>query len=203
MNALRLSLGRMGGKGDAETGRLLEIISQEIERIEKSIEDFLNFTKPFEIKLSEVNVNQILSDTVALLEEKALRGSIVFKKDFKVLPRIQADEEALRRVFMNIIRNSIDASEEGGEIVVRAYATHARIEVTIQDKGKGIPREDLKRIFDPYFSRKRGGTGLGMSIAKRIIDRHHGHINVASEEGKGTTVTVSLPLHAESGEGVE
>jgi two-component system sensor histidine kinase HydH len=197
LNALRLSLGKLRGKGDGETGKLLEIISQEIERIEKSIEDFLNFTKPFEIKLGEVNLNRILNDTVALLEEKALRGSIVLKKDFKVLPRIQGDEEALHRVFMNIIRNSIDASDEGGEIMVGARANTSGIEITIRDRGKGISQEDLKRIFDPYFSRKHSGTGLGMSIAKRIIERHYGNITVASKEGKGTTVTVLLPLRPE------
>jgi signal transduction histidine kinase len=81
--------------------------------------------------------------------------------------------------------------------MVGARANTSGIEITIRDRGKGISQEDLKRIFDPYFSRKHSGTGLGMSIAKRIIERHYGNITVVSKEGQGTTVTVLLPLRPE------
>lgn len=200
LNALRLSLGKLGGMGEGETQQLLGIISQEIERIEKTIEDFLNFTRPFKLSLSEVNLNQILSETATLLEEKALKSSIIIKKEFEVLPQVRGDEEALRKVFMNIVRNSIDASPEGGEIVIAARATGHEVVVSISDTGSGIEPEDLKRIFDPYFSKKRGGTGLGMSIARRIIEGHEGSIALESEVGKGTTVTIRLRLRRKSDE---
>ena len=198
LNALRLSLGKMSRMGEGETKQLLEIISQEIERIEKTIGDFLNFTRPFNLSLSEVNLNHILNDIVTLLEEKALRASIMIRKEFEVLPCIQGDEEALRKVFMNIIGNSIDACSEGGEIVLTARTDNFQVEINIRDTGIGIAQEDLKRIFDPYFSKKRDGTGLGMSIAKRIIESHEGSISITSEQGKGTTVTIVLPLKRNS-----
>jgi two-component system sensor histidine kinase HydH len=194
LNALRLSLGKLKGMGEGEAKQLLEIIAQEIERIEKTVEDFLSFTKPFKLSLSDVNLNQIINDTVALLQEKALRESVVIRKELEVLPLIRGDEEALRKLFMNIIRNSIDASAEAGEIVITARSVHAGVQVDIRDTGVGIASEDLKRIFDPYFSKKMGGTGLGMSIAKRIIESHEGSISIMSEVGKGTTVRLLFPL---------
>lgn len=200
LNALRLSLGKLRGMGKGDTQQLLEIISQEIERIEKSVEDFLSFTKPFELSLSKLNLNQILTETIALLEEKALRASIMIRKELEVIPPLTGDEEALRKVFMNIIRNSIDASPEGGEIIIVARTIGSRVRVTITDTGIGIPPEDLNRIFDPYFSKKRGGTGLGMSIAKRIIEGHEGTIAVTSESGKGTQVNIEFPLKRSEGE---
>jgi PAS domain S-box-containing protein len=197
LNALRLSLGKLKGMGEEGTQKLLEIISQEIERIEKTIEDFLNFTRPFKLSLSSVNLNQIINETVALLEEKALGSSIMIRKELEVLPSLRGDEQALRKVFMNIIRNSIDASGEGGEIVIRARRSRSGVQLSISDTGTGIAPGDLKRIFDPYFSKKRGGTGLGMSIAKRIIESHEGSIVIKSEVGKGTTVNILFPLKRE------
>ncbi len=193
LNALRLSLGKLSTVGKGERDTLLEIIGEEIERIEKSIEDFLNFTKPFKLSLSRVNLNHIINDTVALMEEKALRTSIVIKKELEVLPAIKGDEDALRKVFMNIIRNSIDASREGGAITINAGLAGGKVQVAIRDTGIGIAPEDLKRIFDPYFSKKRGGTGLGMSIAKRIMEGHEGNISIESEIGRGTVVKLVFP----------
>jgi two-component system sensor histidine kinase HydH len=193
LNAIRLSIERLKGKGGEKSGEILKIVTEEIERIEKTVEDFLNFTKPFIIELNDLRINHILDEVVSLLKEKAVAKGIVLKKDFKVVPDIRGDELALRRVFMNIIRNSVEATSEDGEITISTRSVNDSIEIRVADTGKGISKDDLRRIFDPYFSTKKGGTGLGMSIVKRIIESHKGNIVIESEVGKGTTVIIMIP----------
>ncbi len=194
LNALRLSIQKLKRDENTQTQKLLKIIGEEIGRIEKTVEDFLSFTKPFTLQHSTIKLNHILGEIVSLMEEKALRKGIVIKKEFDVLPAMSGDEIAIRRVFMNIIRNSVDAIKDGGEIVVRTLSIDDSVGVDISDTGGGISEQDLKRIFNPYFSRKRGGTGLGMSIARRIIEGHRGTINITSEVNRGTCVSITLPV---------
>jgi two-component system sensor histidine kinase HydH len=194
LNALRLSMDKLQEKEGEETESLTKVIKDEIERIEKSIEDFMNFTKPFKLELRTIKLNQILEEVISLMESKAVKKGIIVKKKFNVVPHISGDEVALRKVFINIIKNSIEATDENGEILVTTKEKQKRVMVTVRDTGKGIPEKDIDKIFNPYFSKKDGGTGLGMSIAKRIVEGHGGAINVSSVEGKGTEVTVSLPV---------
>ncbi|MCK4233599.1 PAS domain-containing protein, partial [candidate division WOR-3 bacterium] len=198
LNALRLSIGKLKSDKKRETNELLKIITDEIGRIEKTVEDFLSFTRPFTLRLSNVKLNQILNEIMSLMEEKAIIKNIIMKKEFEVIPVILGDETELRRVFMNIIRNSIDASSDGGEILVKTICYNESVEVRIKDTGIGISKEDLKRIFNPYFSKKKGGTGLGMNIAKRIIEGHKGTISIESEVNKGTEVIIRLPVTEDS-----
>lgn len=193
LNALKLSIGKLQKKEGGKTDNLIGVIKEEIERIEKSIEDFMNFTKPFKLQLRLLKLNQILNEVISLMESKAMEKSIIVKKKFSVVSDISGDEIALRKVFVNIIKNSIEATDENGEIFVTTEENDGNVIVSIADTGKGIPKKDIDKIFNPYFSRKDGGTGLGMSIAKRIVEGHGGTIEVFSEEGKGTEVTITFP----------
>jgi signal transduction histidine kinase len=193
LNALRLCIEKLKREEKEETNELLPIITDEIGRIEKTVEDFLNFTRPFKYRLKEVKLNHILDETVSLLEEKALKKHIVMKREFEIIPEIDGDESELRKVFMNIIGNSIDAVVDGGEIIIQTKSNREIVEINVRDTGVGISKEDIKRIFDPYFSKKKGGTGLGMSTAKRIVGGHGGKIRISSEVGKGTEVVIRFP----------
>ncbi|MBA7594787.1 Adaptive-response sensory-kinase SasA [subsurface metagenome] len=197
LNALRLSIGKLKRDEKRDTNKLLQIITEELGRIETTVEDFLSFTRPFKVRLSEINLNHILDEIISLMEEKAFTKGIVVKKEFEVVPVINGDETALRRVFMNIIGNSVDATNDGGEIIVKTSYNTNHVEISVKDTGIGISKEDITRIFDPYFSKKKGGTGLGMSIAKRIVEGHKGKISITSEVGKETKVTIILPLTEE------
>ena len=192
LNAIRLSIEKIPKQGAKQ--ELLQIITEEISRIERTIEDFLSFTKPFSLRFSDIRLNQILNEIVSLMQEKALSRGIVIKKEFNVIPIVKGDESSLRRMFMNIIRNSVDATEKGGEIKIKTDSNSNFVEVSISDTGVGIIEGDLSRIFTPYFSKKKGGTGLGMSIVKRIVDGHKGNINISSKVGKGTRVIIRLPV---------
>ncbi|TES89968.1 MAG: PAS domain-containing protein [Candidatus Cloacimonadota bacterium] len=194
LNALRLSIGKLKRDDERGTDKLLKIITDEIGRIEKTVEDFLSFTRPFNLRLSEVKLNHILDEIISLMDGEASDKGIVLKREFEVIPIVYGDETELRKVFMNIIRNSIDATDDGGEIVLKTVSDNKSVEVSIKDTGIGISEEDVTRIFDPYFTKKKAGTGLGMSIAKRIIEGHKGSISIESEIGKGTEITIRLSV---------
>ncbi len=112
------------------------------------------------------------------------------------LPPVVADESQLRQVFLNLIRNGLDAMPEGGCLQIRAFANPAAgtVVVEVEDRGPGIPPEHLGRIFDPFFSTKEGGTGLGLAVSYGIVRSHGGHIDVESEPGRGTRMRVVLPV---------
>jgi len=194
LNALRLSFERLKQEQGKGNDKLLDIITEEIARIEKTVEDFLIFTKPFISRPKPVNINHILGETLSLLEGKAIKNGVLIKKVFHVIPDVDGDEDALRKVFMNVLRNGIDAMENGGEIFVKTFESKMGVEIRIMDTGVGIPKDEATRIFDPYFSKKKGGTGLGLSIAKRIVEVHKGQISVNSELEKGTEIIILFPI---------
>lgn len=195
LNALRLSIEKLKSEAKKEdTLKLLKIISEEIERIEKTVGDFLSFTKPFQLSFKPLKLNPILEETISLLQEKAFGRGIMIKKEFSLLSPIMGDETALRKVFMNLLRNSIEAITNAGEIVVKTYKLKDGINVSIKDNGEGMDETNIENIFVPYYSKKKGGTGLGMSIAKRIVESHNGSIYVKSKKGEGTEIIVTFPV---------
>jgi two-component system sporulation sensor kinase A len=107
-----------------------------------------------------------------------------------------ADGEQLKRAFLNLAQNAVEAMEGRGELVVRLAARGERAAIEFRDRGSGIPSERLPRILEPFYTTKRGGTGLGLAIAARVVERHGGALRVNSTPGAGTTVTVELPQEA-------
>jgi two-component system NtrC family sensor kinase len=111
------------------------------------------------------------------------------------IPAIESDRGQLQQLFLNIINNALDAMSENGHLEIRLEPRgQEAVSVTIKDDGCGIPKEDLDRIFEPFFSRKAQGTGLGLSISYGIVEKLGGRISVASEVGRGTTFTIVLPV---------
>jgi len=146
-------------------------------------------------------VDQAVSDVYKCLDDARKEGVRVVRSYPSRAIRVEADAWNLQRAVVNIVRNAVEALPEGGEIrvAVRRYVACAQVEV--QDSGKGIPKRDLERIFDPFFSTKRhrGGNGLGLALTKKIIGEHGGNIRVESEEQSGTRVTVRMPRIQDDG----
>jgi len=115
--------------------------------------------------------------------------------DFKEIPRVDADPHHLRRVFLNIIKNAIQAMPKGGTLTISAKKLNEHVELEFSDTGIGIPEENMKKLFTPLFTTKSKGIGLGLSICKDLVEAHNGQIEVKSEVGKGTTFTIKLPIH--------
>lgn len=174
----------------------LQVIIEETTRITKSIRQLLNFSKPVTLTREHLNINTILKEILEKVEYMAGGKDINFKSSLaKNLPDISADKDLIRDVFLNLINNAIQALSSKGTITVKTIQSDSIIISEISDTGAGIPKENLDKIFKPFFSTKGygKGTGLGLSFAERVIREHRGKIEVTSKQGKGTTFRIYLP----------
>jgi len=196
-NALYLM--QTNSEGD-KNSRFLEIARKETERVSHIIRQMLGFARrPGEVDW--VDVNQLLEETMVLLEKKMrqLRIRIVRRFD-EELPKIRARADQLRQVFLNLIINAQQAIQGDGEMVISTFryeqSLQPSIVVQISDSGVGIAEDDLNRIFDPFFSTGKKGTGLGLWVTQDIVRQHGGRIEVSSEIGRGTVFSIVLQVES-------
>ncbi|HEY8394227.1 MAG TPA: ATP-binding protein, partial [Thermaerobacter sp.] len=197
LTAIKGFIQLIGQRVDRETGAYIDIVFQEIDRIEQIVNDLLLLARQPQPRLKRVDLARLLGRLVEMvrMEAGAGRYHIELVVEDK-LPSLSADERQLRQVFLNLIRNGLEAMLDGGRLWIRA--SHDRdagtVTVEVEDEGVGIPPEILERIFDPFFSTKDHGTGLGLAVSYGIVRNHGGHIDVESEPGRGTRVRVILPV---------
>ncbi len=198
LNAMMIHLeivrSRLGPRTD-EVGRSLEVIGGEIRRLDRVVQGFLKFARPQELKLTAVDLNALLSSITSLLEEEwhpaRLRVDLALNPG---LPTVTGDEELLRQAFFNLIQNAGQAMPGGGTATIRTvFDEGGRVSVSIADEGVGIPAADLDKVFKLYYTTRPDGNGIGLALVYRIVQMHDGSIELMSEVGRGTTVTVSLP----------
>ena len=192
---LELLKERLGASADGVRENL-EVIGAEIKRLDRAVQGFLKFMRPQELALAPVNVNELLRGLGALLQPEWQPVGVRFDLELdRSLYPITADEELLRQAFLNILLNACQAMPKGGAIrVATALEQGECVRVEISDEGMGISSEDLDKIFRLYYTTKPEGSGIGLSMVYRIIQLHDGSIDVASEVGQGTTLTVRLPV---------
>ena len=174
----------------------LDVIGSEIKRLDRAVQGFLKFMRPQELALTPVNLNGLLRGLEALLQPEWQPVGVRFELELDPsLYPITADEELLRQAFMNILLNACQAMPKGGTIrIATALEQGECVRVGISDEGTGIPSEDLDKIFRLYYTTKPEGSGIGLSMVYRIVQLHDGSIDVVSEVGQGTTLTVRLPV---------
>lgn len=182
---------------DPEGRTMMEKALRELERVEKLIAALLNFSSPPKARFREADLNQVVQDTLLLLRSECGRKGIELNALFGDLPPFHFDVEKVKQALLNLVKNALEALQSGGRIEVRTAASGEFATLAVADTGPGILASDLPFIFEPFFSRKGAGTGLGLSITRRIVEEHKGRIGVESEEGRGTTFTVTLPLMSE------
>ncbi|MCC3357656.1 PAS domain S-box protein [Bacillus sp. REN16] len=171
-----------------------DIIFSELNRIELILSELLLLAKPSEIKFKNMDIRTILRDVVTLLETQAILQNIQINIDFMNEDSvITCDENQIKQVFINLIKNSIDAMENGGTITIRTMVTNDSIYILFVDEGCGIPKSILERIGEPFYTTKEKGTGLGLMVSYNIIENHNGEIKVDSKENEGTTFEIKLP----------
>ncbi|MGA1844824.1 MAG: ATP-binding protein [bacterium] len=182
------------------TGEDLGIIREEIDRIEKTVKNCLDFARPPEPCLQMCDVHTIVEGTLDLLSSKAESQHIRIVKRFDATPaQLEADREQMRQVFFNLILNAIEAMPDGGTLDISTDKKEDKrlqsfIEIRIADTGPGLPVHFKRRLFEPFFTTKTEGTGLGLFIASRIIKMHRGAIEAESRPGQGTVFAVKLPI---------
>jgi two-component system NtrC family sensor kinase len=174
----------------------LSYIKQEVERTNKLISSLLKFSKSEPPRFELVDINNTLENTLTLLKKQLSDGAVRGVKKFdNNLPSILGDPNQLWQVFVNIIMNAIQAMPEGGDLTIKTYRNgDDSICVSFKDTGVGMDKEVLKKIFDPFFTKKESGTGLGLSISYSIVESHKGNIKVESEKGVGTDFQIELPV---------
>jgi signal transduction histidine kinase/putative methionine-R-sulfoxide reductase with GAF domain len=174
----------------------LKVIEEEINRINEIVDQFLRFAKPAPPLLEKAEVLSIVEETLQLLRPQIEKQRILVQKEFQPLPLILMDRKQMKQAILNLLLNAVQAMPKGGHLALRGHMPDENrwVQLSIQDSGVGIPGEDIDKLFDPFFSTKEGGMGLGLSIAHRIIDQLDGKIEVESAPGKGTLFTVWLPI---------
>jgi nitrogen fixation/metabolism regulation signal transduction histidine kinase len=184
--------------------RILINMKAEISRLNRLVGDFLSFGKPMRLHPRLVSVEEVLREVASLVDHKAKDQGITLEVAAdEGLPRIVADPELLKTCFLNLMINAVDAMPEGGalEIAVRRGGAAAdqveALVVTVRDNGHGMSNEDIQSAFEPYFSTKDTGFGLGLALTKKIVSDHGGTIVLESTPGSGTTARITLPLVAD------
>ncbi|MBU0679921.1 MAG: PAS domain S-box protein [Proteobacteria bacterium] len=183
-------------------------VIQEVNRLENLVKNLLNYARPPKPRFEPVNLNVLLTNSVKNAEmivksphyftdsKKAIRFLTELPP---ALPPVRADASQLQQIFLNLLLNSIDALGESGTITVRTGLDHSgNMQIIIKDNGKGFDDEGLQKAFQPFHTTKSKGTGLGLAITKRLVDQHHGRIELTSTKGEGSVFTITLPVNQDN-----
>lgn len=173
-------------------------MKSEIQRVSRFAESFLEYGRPFELNLRRTGIGEVLSEIIELVEVKAIQSKILIKKEYKILPELLIDPDFTKTCIYNIIINAFEAMPNGGVITINTSKSDSKFHLSVEDTGIGIPQDKLSKIFEPFFTTKSKGLGLGLAFTKRIIEDHNGKVTFESIEGKGSKITIILPMEKES-----
>ncbi len=188
--ATKLPAGQRGELRD-----MLKVCRDEIDRLDFIVSQFLRAIRPSVLETRLSSVNDIVEESLAFLASEIKDRDILVDTELAAsLPLIQVDRDQLKQAFYNIIRNSFQAMSKGGFLRVRSRLDDDYIVISFSDTGGGIAPDDMKNLFQPYHTTKTTGTGLGLLIVRRIVREHGGEIAIASDEGRGVTVDIRLPV---------
>lgn len=184
------------GKAPPATEKSLSIITQEIKRLDRVVRSFLDFTKPIELQILDVQIDTLLADVVTLASTEAAQSNVEIRLDMpEDLPTIRIDPDLIKQCLLNVMLNGVQAMPEGGVLTVEAVAGRRLLEISVQDTGLGIAPENREKIFNLYYTTKEHGNGIGLAMVFKIVQLHNGDISVESEVGKGSRFVLKLPLN--------
>jgi PAS domain S-box-containing protein len=203
LNAMVIHLEILRSKLDSRAGDpapQIEILDSEIKRLDRVVQTFLNFTRPVDPRLDPLDLNSLVSQVVALAATEASGQGVAISSNMHAVPLvIKADADLLKQALLNVIINGCQAMPSGGTLEVTTRLDNdGAAHIVIRDHGIGISPEARSRIFNLYYTTKKGGTGIGLAQAFRAVQLHNGQIAFASEEGNGTTFDISLPVSPDS-----
>jgi two-component system, NtrC family, sensor histidine kinase PilS len=185
-------LARDAGAGGTRE-RLAQIVVRESERLDHIIRDLLDYARPAPLTLQAINLADTLDEVLFLLEHRPLPDTVKVARAYDRDLAVDADPQQIRQVFWNLCLNALQAMPEGGELHVAAHCQDRFVQVRVSDSGQGIQAADLPHIFEPFFSTKSEGSGIGLALVHRIVQEHGGDIEVRGRTGPGTTFIITLP----------
>jgi signal transduction histidine kinase len=172
----------------------IEILKKQCIRLETMLNDFLRFTRLENLELKSGSLNEQILLVLEFFEPQAAKQNVEIKRYLESdLPSIKMESQTLQAALVNLVKNALEAMPDGGQLVARTHITRYGVALDLIDNGCGMGPETLMRMFDPFYTGKDGGTGLGLPTAKKIIEAHGGRINVQSEIGRGTLFSIEFP----------
>jgi PAS domain S-box-containing protein len=195
---LQLIQKKIGGKSrvDPRTiGSHLDVIGEEVDRLNRIVVDFLFAVKPMDTRLEEGDINLVIQELLEFVRPEMDQAGVRIESSLSPkVPLLRIDARFIKQALLNLIKNAVAAMPEGGTLRVETQRADGEALVRVSDTGTGIPDEIMDKIFEPYFTTKPFGTGLGLTIVFKIVKEHFGDISVSSRVGEGTTVALSLPI---------
>ena len=195
--SIRGALEIIGARSTADTpeAEFSRLALAEVQRLDNLVWEFLRYARPHKPDLRPTSLSDVVERAVALLSVQAERVGVTLRvEDDGPLPAVALDAQQIEQVLLNVILNAIQASPSGAEVRIRDRLERDDVIVDVVDEGTGVPAEHRTQIFSPFFTTKDTGTGLGLPVAQRIVQSHNGHIEVSSTVGRGTCVSIRLPL---------
>jgi PAS domain S-box-containing protein len=195
---LQLLARRLRKLPDSQRKELLEsvdVAKEEISRLDTIIRQFLGAIRPAQLERRMENINQLVQESVRFLESEIADRNIIVETELRSdLPLLDVDRTQIKQAFYNVIRNGFQAMKTAGILRIRTDMDDRFVSITFADTGGGMPEEAMSKIFEPYFTTKIGGSGLGLLIVRRIVREHGGEIELLNDKGKGLSLTMKLPL---------
>lgn len=175
--------------------RKIEIVTGEADRLGETLNDFLRYAGKLELHPVRCDVNELLDDLIDFYTPQALSKGVQVRKSLAPGPLVcKVDADLLKQAILNLLLNATQAMDGQDELIIRTESRQRQAKIDIIDTGPGIAPEEQEKIFEAYYTTKRGGTGLGLPTCRRIIEAHGGHIELVSEKDKGSNFTICLPL---------
>ena len=179
----------------SDMGELLATAKSEIQRLDSIVHQFLRAIRPSTPQFETHDLNEILEESVAFLRPEIRDRDIIVELDLDpTLPRLLVDRDQMKQAFYNVIKNAFQAMRAAGILHIRSWQSELYVSVSFNDTGGGISQDQMSKLFQPYFTTKSSGSGLGLLIVRRIVREHGGEIEIESNEGKGMRVTIHLPF---------
>jgi signal transduction histidine kinase len=184
-----------GSAADGSVAELIDVLKTEVRRLDLTLESFRNFASLQRLNLKQVDVREVLEDVVRLIRPQATQQGVRLELTpaERPLPRLALDSEKIAQAVLNLVLNALEAMPGGGELNVRTAVENGHLLVVVRDTGPGIPPEIQDHIFHPYFSTKDRGTGIGLTLAEKLVRQHRGHLDFRTGPG-GTSFSITLPI---------
>jgi two-component system, sporulation sensor kinase E len=194
---IQKSLAAQQSADQESISKYLEVVMEEVERLNGIVIDFLFAVRPMNTELERRELNALVHDTIEFVKFELEEAGVSVEESYtEPLPNLDLDEKYIKQALLNIIKNAIGAMPKGGELLIRTIIDAGDVVLQISDTGVGVPDENIAKIFEPYFTTKEFGSGLGLTVVYKIIQEHGGEITLSSKKGEGTTFSLSFPVPA-------